>query len=109
MSNLGFDTSRAACKGIDVEVFFPLKELWENRAYQKMQREATQICEQCEVKEPCLEYALANEPMGIWGGKTEFQRHILRKNRNLNLPSDRVLSVTLQNELRKTRPQYRRK
>ncbi|MES8969273.1 WhiB family transcriptional regulator, partial [Cutibacterium acnes] len=38
------------------------------------------ICESCEVRQECLEYALANdERFGIWGGLSEMERRRLRK------------------------------
>ena len=43
-------------------------------------REAKRICESCEVRQECLEYALANdERFGIWGGLSEMERRRLRK------------------------------
>lgn len=36
---------------------------------------ARAICRGCPVRQPCLDFAVANqEPMGIWGGKTRRQR-----------------------------------
>ena len=41
---------------------------------------ARKICADCPVKEPCLEYALANgEKFGIWGGRSERERRKLRR------------------------------
>lgn len=43
-------------------------------------REATRICAGCEVRTPCLEYALMNdERFGVWGGLTQAQRRGLRR------------------------------
>ncbi len=43
-------------------------------------REAKRVCESCEVRSECLEYALANdERFGIWGGMSERERRRLKK------------------------------
>ncbi|MCL4442947.1 MAG: WhiB family transcriptional regulator [Actinobacteria bacterium] len=44
---------------------------------------AKSVCEQCPVREACLEYALANrERYGIWGGASERERRrIIRQRR----------------------------
>lgn len=41
-------------------------------------QQAKQICSGCEVKEPCLQYALENESHGIWGGMSETERQYRR-------------------------------
>ena len=67
---------RAACRGIDPEVFYPVSD--EDEAW-----EAKAICAQCPVRQACLEYALANrEREGVWGGTTERERRrVLRQRR----------------------------
>lgn len=41
---------------------------------------AKAVCETCLVRAECLQYALANEEMfGIWGGTSERQRRIMRR------------------------------
>jgi WhiB family redox-sensing transcriptional regulator len=40
-----------------------------------MAREARKVCRGCEIRFPCLQWALDNaEPWGIWGGLTEVER-----------------------------------
>jgi len=40
------------------------------------------VCKGCEVREQCLDYALANgEKFGIWGGLSERERRRLRRQR----------------------------
>lgn len=67
--------ARAACRGLDAAVFYPVDE--------DEVEEARAICALCPVQETCLEYALANgEKLGIWGGLTEKERRrILRERR----------------------------
>ncbi|MFE0099888.1 WhiB family transcriptional regulator [Streptomyces sp. NPDC059009] len=47
-------------------------------------REAKLICELCEMRTACLEYALANdERFGVWGGLSEKERYALRRRPSL--------------------------
>jgi len=63
---------RALCAQTDPEAFFPEKG--------GSTREAKRICQGCEVKDECLEYALANdERFGIWGGLSERERRRLKR------------------------------
>lgn len=66
---------RAACRGIDPEVFYPSSD--------EEAEEAKGICAGCPVRQPCLEHALAHrEKDGVWGGATERERRrILRQRR----------------------------
>jgi WhiB family transcriptional regulator, redox-sensing transcriptional regulator len=63
---------RALCAQTDPEAFFPEKG--------GSTREAKRICMGCEVREACLEYALAHdERFGIWGGLSERERRRLKR------------------------------
>jgi WhiB family redox-sensing transcriptional regulator len=45
---------------------------------------ARRVCDDCPVKEPCLEYALANRiDHGVWGGCSERERRRILKRRRL--------------------------
>lgn len=62
----------ALCAQTDPEAFFPEKG--------GSTREAKKVCEQCEVRSECLDYALKNdERFGIWGGLSERERRKLRR------------------------------
>ena len=62
----------ALCAQTDPEAFFPEKG--------GSTREAKRICESCEVRSECLDYALENdERFGIWGGLSERERRRLRR------------------------------
>lgn len=62
----------ALCAQTDPESFFPEKG--------GSTREAKRICDSCEVRSECLEYALSNdERFGIWGGLSERERRKLRR------------------------------
>jgi WhiB family redox-sensing transcriptional regulator len=64
---------RAACRGLDAELFYPLKGL--------PVTEAKRVCARCPVKAPCLEFALrTNEKFGVWGGLSAIERRRMRRN-----------------------------
>lgn len=42
------------------------------------EREAKQVCKECPLIMQCLEFAMDNHEMGIWGGTTERDRQRLR-------------------------------
>jgi WhiB family transcriptional regulator, redox-sensing transcriptional regulator len=61
---------RAACYGLDPEIFFPTTE--EEAGL------ALSYCGVCRVRELCLTWAVRNgERYGVWGGTTEQQRRRL--------------------------------
>ncbi len=63
---------RALCAQTDPEAFFPEKG--------GSTREAKRICQLCEVRGECLDYALSTqERFGIWGGLSERERRKLRR------------------------------
>jgi WhiB family redox-sensing transcriptional regulator len=63
---------RALCAQTDPEAFFPEKG--------GSTREAKLICQGCEVRAECLEYALVfDERFGIWGGLSERERRRLKR------------------------------
>jgi WhiB family redox-sensing transcriptional regulator len=69
--------TRAACKGLDPSIFYPPTEEDEDA------EQAKAVCDQCSVREACLEHALARrEKDGVWGGCTERERRrIIRQRR----------------------------
>lgn len=65
---------RAACRGIDPDVFFPVTD--------EEAEEAKAICGVCPVRQLCLEHALSSrEREGVWGGLTERERRRLIRQR----------------------------
>ena len=68
---------RAACRGLDAEIFFPGTDDEGDAAAAKA------ICAVCPVRHACLEHALASrEREGVWGGTTERERRrIVRQRR----------------------------
>jgi WhiB family redox-sensing transcriptional regulator len=68
--------SRAACRNIDPELFFP--EGSTGPALQATEL-AKRICGTCPVQTWCLRWALDHRAaFGVWGGHTEDERRSLR-------------------------------
>lgn len=71
-------TRDAACHGLAAhadDLFFP------NRG--ESTSAAKDVCGACPVAEECLDYALRlNIRHGIWGGKSERERRVMRRVRN---------------------------
>ena len=65
----------AACRGVEPDIFYPASD--------EEAEAAKAVCGVCPVRQPCLEFALANrERDGVWGGATEKERRrILRQRR----------------------------
>lgn len=62
----------ALCAQTDPEAFFPEKG--------GSTRDAKRICDSCNVRAQCLQFALEHdERFGIWGGLSERERRRLRK------------------------------
>jgi WhiB family transcriptional regulator, redox-sensing transcriptional regulator len=71
--------SQAACIDEDPELFFPIGTT--GPAVEQSDA-AKRICARCDVREPCLEFALAaNQDAGVWGGLTEDERRTLKRAR----------------------------
>jgi WhiB family redox-sensing transcriptional regulator len=64
----------ANCRGADADLFFPERGA--------STRKAKAICNACEVKDDCLDFAIVNgEKFGIWGGMSERERRRVRRAR----------------------------
>lgn len=64
---------RAKCRGMESVTFFP-RNLGLGRGQVNVS-EAVKVCEGCEVRIECLEFADRNgERFGVWGGLTVRQR-----------------------------------
>jgi len=62
-------TESALCQQVDNEIFYPEHgQIWKAN-------EAKKVCALCEVRQQCLDYAIANhERFGVWGGMTVGER-----------------------------------
>ncbi|HSL25075.1 MAG TPA: WhiB family transcriptional regulator [Acidimicrobiia bacterium] len=66
----------ANCRGADADLFFPERGA--------STRKAKSICNACDVKGDCLDYAIFNgEKFGIWGGMSERERRRVRRQRGV--------------------------
>lgn len=64
----------ASCHAIDTDLFYA-----EGNNAAAVSRMAKRVCENCLVRQECLDHAIAwNEP-GVWGGTTYRERRDLRK------------------------------
>jgi WhiB family redox-sensing transcriptional regulator len=62
------------CRGVDPVIFYPISD--------EDASDAKEICSQCPVRQPCLEFALSTrEKHGVWGGQTERERRRLLRQR----------------------------
>jgi WhiB family transcriptional regulator, redox-sensing transcriptional regulator len=69
--------SRGACRGEDPELFFPIAR---SLTVFVQLASAKAVCGRCPVSWECLRYALATgQQHGVWGGKSEEERKVLRR------------------------------
>jgi len=61
------------CTSVSPEIFFP-----ENYVDKEPIEKAKAICNDCWVKDKCLNFAM-NEREGIWGGTTPMERKRMRR------------------------------
>lgn len=72
----------ALCAETDPEAFFPEKG--------GSTRDAKRVCQACEVRAECLEYALeTDQRFGIWGGMSERERRRLKRQQASPVPQPR--------------------
>jgi hypothetical protein len=63
---------RAACRGVDPELFYPVAE--DGPPYEEQVAAAKAVCAGCPVRAECLAFALVALPHGIAGGMTPAER-----------------------------------
>ena len=62
----------SACLTADPELFFPIAQ---GSAADMQVSTALRVCARCEVRQQCLDFAMASgEAHGIWGGTTADER-----------------------------------
>jgi WhiB family redox-sensing transcriptional regulator len=67
----------SACRDTDPSLFFPVGTT--GPALEQIAA-AKAVCETCEAKDPCLQFALStNQDSGVWGGTSEEERRKLRR------------------------------
>ncbi len=75
---------KGACTGQPTNWWFPVKvrgypNQQANYEARKFGERAKAICKTCDHTAQCLLYSIAYEPLGIWGGMDEAERHALRR------------------------------
>ena len=77
---------QAACRGADLDLFFPGRG--------ESAEPARQVCARCPVRQPCLEYAITSQiQYGIWGGLSERERRELGASRLRSVRRERDRAV----------------
>jgi hypothetical protein len=66
------------CSVSDPDIFFP--EEGDPQLRQK-NKAAKKVCEGCPYQMECLEYAIAEDEVGTWGGKTRSERLYMKRKR----------------------------
>jgi WhiB family redox-sensing transcriptional regulator len=67
----------AACRDTDPDLFFPVGTT--GPALEQIAA-AKEVCCQCDVQAECLEFAIiTNQDSGVWGGTSEEERRVLRR------------------------------
>lgn len=70
----------ALCRDTDPDLFFPIGTT--GQALIQIER-AKSVCGECPARSDCLDFALeTNQDAGIWGGTSEDERRLLRRQRN---------------------------
>lgn len=78
------------CAEVDPEIFFPDDEDEDDPNYRPKGNHSSYnaakfICDRCEHKVECAEWAIQYEPYGFWGGLSPYQRRMIRKERNIRI------------------------
>mgnify|MGYP002641453066 FL=1 len=85
--NLNGQYGKAACAGIDTDMFYEDDVRTPNSHITRTFRE---MCSGCEILADCGEWAIKHERWGFWAGMTPADRDKIRKKRNIIVddPSD---------------------
>lgn len=77
---------KAACAGVDPELFWPSSE--DGNAHRAQVQAAKAVCSQCPVTAACLAWALVVLPYGIAGGHTAGERAVMRRHQAVAAPAE---------------------
>ena len=72
---------QGACVGEDPKYWMSTSEEEKTQEIRENVQVAVQICRKCPVQSECLSHAMKYLELGIWGGTTDIERSLMRKNR----------------------------
>ena len=82
---------RAKCRDVDPELFFPVGTTGPAAAQIE---DAKAVCDDCVVRDQCLEWALVTgQDAGVWGGTSEEERRSIRRARRREVAAARRVAV----------------
>lgn len=81
---------RSLCRGEDPELWFSTDEEHRSKLKNANEIKAIEVCKRCPVQGNCLQVALVEKRIGIWGGTTTHER------KSLSRPGWRVVCVRCQ-------------
>jgi WhiB family redox-sensing transcriptional regulator len=85
-ANLAWRTA-SACRDLDPNMFFPVGVT--GPAIDQIAA-AKSICAECPVRTECLDFAItSNQEFGVWGGTSEDERRVLRRQWRARLRAER--------------------
>ena len=76
-----YDKGTPNCATVDPELFFPEK----GGAQTKELSMIRAVCHRCDLTEACLDWALKHHELGIWGGTSERERRVIRRQRGIKV------------------------
>lgn len=75
-----YDKGPTPCSQVDPDMFFPDSETMENpEQARRVARDAVKVCSGCPYMQECFLWAIQNEQIGVWGGTTERQRNLIKR------------------------------
>ena len=81
----------AECRDLDPNLFFPIGV---TGAAVDQIAAAKGICSACPVRAECLEFAITtNQEFGVWGGTSEDERRVLRRQWRARQRAQKVIAV----------------
>lgn len=76
------------CASVGGDFWFPEKATGGSNSTEMVM--AKSICRQCSHQAECAEWGIYKEMHGIWGGITEGERVLIRRNKKITLGEDEV-------------------
>lgn len=84
-TKINFDFSQANCLDADPEIFF-VDDRAEPEYSKRDTKAAIKLCGSCPVKSECLQFAMKEKAIGVWGGTTTDERRIMLNRISRGMP-----------------------